>query len=195
MVGGWEAYAGVALRDCMWYSLEILPSDAPWFYAAGKGSKLIAAAELIATTICVTLFAPKTRENAIGTLDVTSAFTDNRGNTYAAAKLHSTKFPLSCVVMELASQLESRGMWLDLRWTPRESNKYADALTNGDFKEFSSGLRLASSWSDVGFLVLPRLLEVGTQLKDQTAALRAEAPKRKQRKTNRQDRLRITDPW
>ena len=97
--------------------------------------------------------------------------------------------------MELASQLEAKGMWLDLRWTPREQNKHADALTNGVFDGFFPHFRLASSWTDVGFLVLPRLLEVGAQLREQTAALRAAAPKTKQRKTNRQERLRVTDPW
>ena len=161
VIGGWEAKPGARTDQCRWFSLAVTPAHTPWFFSFGKGHQVIAASELLATTVCVALFAPDAPEGARGTLAVTSAYTDNRGNTYAAAKLHTTKFPLSCVVMELAAQLEAKGLWLDLKWTPREQNVHADALTNGRWERFDASLRVASDFSEVSFLVLPALLRAG----------------------------------
>ena len=195
VIGGWEARPGRALYECRWFSLEVSPVDAPWFFALGKGPKIIAAAELLATTVCLALFAPDAPAGARGKMTTTSAFTDNRGNTYAAAKLHSTKYPLSCVVMELAVQMEIKGIWVDLHWTPREQNQHADALTNGRFDSFDPALRLASVWAEVPFVALEGLLKVGADLAQQAADFRASNQRPKEAKTRREKRLRVTEPW
>ena len=86
-----------------------------------RSRRPIAAFELMATVACVVLFGPPLINGLTaplgprkGTLRLTSAFTDNKGNAYTAARFHSTKFPLSCIAMELATQLEARGLLMDL---------------------------------------------------------------------------------
>jgi hypothetical protein len=88
-------------------------------------SRASAVLELVATVACVALSGPPLTggRNAPlgprkGTLRLAGAFTDNKGNAYAAARFHSAKPPLSCIVMALATQLEARGPWMVLHWTP-----------------------------------------------------------------------------
>lgn len=203
VLGGWEATPGAPTAACRWFSAEVKQEDAPWFFPGGRPSRTIAALELLATTMCVMLFrvpaevAPA-RLLAKGVLHVTSAYTDNRGNSYAAAKLHSTKYPLSCVVMELATQLESQALWLDLLWTPREQNTLADKLTNGDFGDFDPALRVPVDFRTLQFRALPKLLEAGASLNKQLADLRvakASVMLTARPKRQRQDALRVSDPW
>ena len=97
--------------------------------------------------------------------------------------------------MELAAQQEAKGLWLDLKWTPREQNVHADALTNGKWERFNASLRVASHFSEIDFLVLPTLLKAGAELAHQAAALRAEGPRHSERRTRRDQRLSATDPW
>ena len=42
----------------------------------------------------------------------------------------SSKFPLVVILTEMAVQLQSRKLELDLDWIPRNQNKEADAITN-----------------------------------------------------------------
>ena len=145
-MGGWEAVLGQPLALARWFSITIRPDQAPWLFPDGTGARRIAAAELLATLACVVLFSPPGPARARGTVSLSSAFTDNRGNSYAAAKLLTTKFPLSCIVMELATQMEIRQMWVDLAWTPREQNTLADKLASPDpsaHADFSPSRRVA----------------------------------------------------
>ena len=48
----------------------------------------------------------------------------------------TTKQPLAAVLMQLATELSYRGMWLDLRWTPGELNTEADDITNEIYDKF-----------------------------------------------------------
>jgi hypothetical protein len=133
-----------------------------------------------------------------GTLRLTGAFTDNKGNAYAAARFHSTKLPLSCIVMELATQLEARGLWMDLHWTPRELNTLADQLTNEDFTGFDPKLRVETSFSTLPFVALPSLLESGAALKTEVGnlnACRALAPPPPAKRRLKADALRSKEPW
>ena len=117
-------------------------------------SRASAGLELVATVACVALSGPPLtggRKAPLGprkdTLRLAGAFTDNKGNAYAAARFHSAKPPLSCIVMALATQLEARGPWMVLHWTPRELNTLADQLTNEDFTGFDPKLRVETSFS------------------------------------------------
>ena len=174
-LGGWEAVESLPPYRCRWYSIEVTAVDVPWLFPGGHPSKCIAAAELLATLSCLTLFGPTAPVGSAGVISVTSAFTDNKGNTYAASKLMSTRYPLSCVVMELATQMEARGLWLDLCWTPREQHVLADKLTNGTFSDFDPRLRVASKYERLSFVSLSQLLAAGAELKSRTAAVRADA--------------------
>ncbi len=56
-------------------------------------------------------------------------FTGDAGNACAAARFHSTESPFSGIVVGLATQLEARGLWMDLHPTPRELTKPTRART------------------------------------------------------------------
>ena len=58
----------------------------------------------------------------------------------------TTKQPLATVLMQLATELSSRRVWLDLRWTPRELNTEADDITNEIYDKFDINLRLPITW-------------------------------------------------
>ena len=101
------------------------------------------------------------------------SFTDNQGVAKALAKLMTTKFPLCCVVMELAAQMEQRGCWIDLTWTPRELNQEADDLSNLRTGSFDESLRVPIDLVNSGWLVLDRTLEQGRDFFAGLAELRA----------------------
>ena len=162
--------------QCRWFSIVIAPSQAPWLFGGAKASSRIASAELLATLACVNLFnKPSGKAAQAGAINLTSAnaYTDNRGNCYAAAKLLSTKYSLNCVVMELATQMEERQLWLDLYWTPRESNTVADKLTAVviDPAEFPASNRVGANFADLGLGNLDKLLAAGADLEAQRAVL------------------------
>ena len=90
--------------------------------------------------------------------------TDNLGNTFAVSKLMTSKFPLVVILAELSAQLRERSMALNLGWVPRDQNEEADALTNGDFASFSSGIRVDVDVANVRWLILPRMLEVAGEI-------------------------------
>ena len=66
-----------------------------------------------------------------------TAFMDNVSNTYVLKKFLTSKFPLSVILLELATQLKMAGLELDLGWVPRDQNTPADSLTNGIFDGFT----------------------------------------------------------
>ena len=100
--------------------------------------------------------------------------TDNLGNTFALTKLMSSKFPLVVILAELAAQLRSRGMSLNLEWAPRDQNDEADALTNEDFTAFDPARRIEVDVETVEWLVLPRMLGVAGSIYDRVQALKVE---------------------
>ena len=102
-----------------------------WLFECGRGSHTIASPERMGTLLVVHLFLDKPPSGKFerGTR-VCSGATDNQSNSYAVKRYMTTKQPLAAVLMQLATELSSRRMWLDLRWTPRELNTEADNITN-----------------------------------------------------------------
>ena len=202
-VAGWlptRNRAGVLDPKCSpWFAVQLNPLNAPWaFSKGGQPFRVIAALELLATTLALALFSAARPERFTApSTAVVSGWTDNRGSTFAVDRLMTTKFPLCCVVMELASQLERAGLRLGLRWVPREWNKEADALTNGDLSVFSNSLRVQVDVATMKWLVLPELLSEGLRFQDEVAAVRAELGSGKRAKKSRMKRvpLRERDPW
>jgi hypothetical protein len=88
-----------------------------------------------------------------------TGITDNLGNAYVVNKLMTTKFPLNGVLMQLATTLARKGLWLDLRWAPREDNVFADQLTNEDFQNFDPSKRLDIEWDDIPTDMLDKLVK------------------------------------
>ena len=152
--------------------MTLAESTAPWAFCKGLPYKTIAALELYATLVSVMLFTEPERAYSDATLSLTGS-TDNAGNTFAVRKLMSTKFPLCVMVMELASQLEQRGLDLQLHWIPRESNQPADDLTNNCFDRFDPARRIDATAADLKWIVLPWLVAEASALFDQVAATKA----------------------
>ena len=100
-----------------------------------------------------------------GTL-VCSGATDNQSNSYAVKRYMTTKQPLAAVLMQLATELSSRRMWLDLRWTQRELNTEADDITNEIYDKFDPSLRLPITWDIFPKDVIELVLQHYSELED-----------------------------
>jgi hypothetical protein len=171
VLGGWCCEGGTPPSSARWFSLELGPLEAPWLFRDGNASPTIAAAELLATKVAVQLFVAPGRfrrgqVRMVGT-------TDNLGNCFIVRRMMSTKMPVSAVLMQLASDLQAAGLWLDLQWTPRELNSEADALTNQAFDGFNPELRVPLTWEDVKLDVVSQLLETEARFREEVASLRA----------------------
>ena len=79
------------------------------------------------------------------------AGTDNKGNEGLTSKRSTTKWPLMIINMQLSSVLSRSKIDLHLNWRPRDENKLADALTNGDYSGVSPGRRVNLRFEDIPF--------------------------------------------
>ena len=167
VLGGWKSEGGQLPQEAQWFSLRLTKEEIPWLFEKGHGSRTVAASELLATLLAVHLFAP----DRTGEIDRVASFvatsvegiTDNKGNSYVVKKLLSTKLPLGAVVMQLASVLARKAIWLNLTWKPREENTLADALTNEDFSCFDQAKRREVAWSEVPKDIMERVNELATE--------------------------------
>ena len=134
-----------------------------------------------------------------------TALTDNRGNSYVVSRMITTKFPLCAVLMELTEQLDLRGSWLQVSWTPRDQNAEADALTNGHFHQFDPALRINMKPEDMSWVLLDEMLKAGGAMTEELLALKAqkralrvrskELKKQLKKKRLPGDTLKVRDPW
>ena len=118
--------------------------------------------------------------------------TDNRGNQFAVAKLLTTKWPLSAFLAEVAVQLESRGMMLEIAWVPRETNSEAGAITNGDVAWLDPANEIRQNLESTRFMVLREVLAIGADFLQGLDATNLEGEDG--RLPNR-DLLKVRDPW
>jgi hypothetical protein len=162
-VGGWECLGNARPAEARWFSVDLTKANAPWAFSRGEPFRTIASLELYATLLCIVLFGDSWPCGARGAVRL-QGVTDNLGNTFVLTKLMSSKFPLVVVLAELSAQLRSRGMSLDLEWAPRDQNEEADALTNKDFAAFDPALRVEVDVSSIGWLILPKMLEVASNI-------------------------------
>ena len=130
---------------------------------------------------------------------VVPSITDNRGNGAVLNKLMSTKFPSSAVLMELASFMEQRGMRAIVESAPRDCNREADMLANGDSSLFDPERRILVSAGTLIWNVLPEALKAGGEAEETYRRLKEThgLPNRsaKQRKRAAEHRLKFKDPW
>ena len=185
--------------------MKLDESNTPWLRTRGEPFQVIASLEWLATLYAVKAFWPEgAADGGVVTLTGTGV-TDNRGNSYVVSRMLTTKFPLCAILMELAEQLESRGSWLKQAWCPREQNIEADALTNGDFHQFSPENRIEMNPVEMKWVTLEEMLEAGgsmeqelRRLREEKKAIKARAKyvkKRLKRKRSAADALRNKDPW
>ena len=183
-----------------WFSIRLDGKTALWAFSQGLPAHTISALELLASTVALMLLTPaaETVSGQRGAVRV-SGFTDSQVASNVLRRGMTTSFPLCCVVMALAAQLELRDVELCLEWALREENREADALVDGRSEGFAPELRAGQSFGEVGWLVLPRLMAAGVQFHGaakrpgavSTAPVEA-APAGKRRK---EGRLRDREPW
>ena len=198
-IGGWEVSSTRDTKKARWYAIEVEHSWAPWINWKGDPQRVIASLELLGTIIAIMVFDQdeKAGKDFGGTL---TGSTDNKGNTFATAKLMSTKFPLTVLIMELSEQLRCRGATLALNWLQRDLNQEADDLTNLEFGSFDMKNRIPVDPTQLKWLVLPTLMEESEALYKQIIAekesLKKDAvPVHRPRKVHPTKRLKCTDPW
>ena len=174
--------------------------DAPWAFVKGLPARAISTLELLATLVGLVLLAPPALDarGAAGTVAVTG-LTDSQVSSAVVTRGLTTTFPLCAVAMELSAQLERRGAELFLDWIPRDANKEADRLADGDSRGFSEERRVQASIRQINWLVLNELLEAGGRFYEQ-----AQAEKKAQGKARafaghssrrKRQRLKERDPW
>ena len=103
--------------------------------------------------------------------------------------------------MELAVEVGEMGTTLQLAWTPREQNEEADALTNLDFTLFNPDLRVQLELDELGFKVIPKIMEAAMQLdaeirlkKDKKKKVQEHSSKNAAKKPKKAE-MRWKEPW
>ena len=197
-IGGWEVLHTTDPKRCRWFSVEVTSDWAGWINWKGDPQRVIASLELLGTLVSIILFSVGAGEEIFraGTL---SGSTDNQGNTFATAKLMSTKFPLTVLLMELSEQMRARRTVLHLAWIQRDINKQADALTNLEFDDFDESLRIEVIPEKLTWIVLPKLMGSSESFYKDIIAQKSKAGTGKNlarvKRTPANKRLRWTDPW
>lgn len=198
VLGGWECAGGVSTAEARWFSVTLDREEIPWLFTKGHSSRTIASSELLATMLAIFLFIPLPTGDPGPTKGQTQCkgLTDNQSNTFVVAKLMTTTFPLSAVLMQMTSMLGARNLWLDLSWVARDQNTEADSLTNSDFSGFTEANRLPVIWADLPLDVLDALIREGT-------GFMAELDKHRENKKRAESigirvprkRRRVKQPW
>jgi hypothetical protein len=202
-IGGWECLDSDDVGTARWFSETITRANAPWVFEAGEPFRTIATLELLATLCCLVAFP---RDSSIARPEEPRALltlggsTDNLGNKFVVSKLQTTKYPLVCVLMEIAALMHQAGESLDLQWVPRLQNIEADQLTNGDFRGFDPANRVRVDISKHRWVVLNSMLQQGRALYSVIREGRIESSKRKLDKFSgptfkNQKSFRERDPW
>ena len=203
-VGGWaphyDAEGRIVVNRSRWFSVRLTESTAPWAFVKGSPARAISTLELLATTLGLVVLSPPELDamGAAGTVAVTG-LTDSQVSAAVVSRGLTTAFPLCAVAMELSAQLEARGAELFLEWIPREANREADRLADGEWEGFDVAHRVHVDFEKVSWLVLPELLSAGQKfyaeaLKSRASGKQATRGGRALVRRKRQT-LKERDPW
>eukprot|EP00435_Cladocopium_sp_Y103_P075421 s2_g57.t1 len=159
VLGGWE------LSSRKWFSIRLLPEDAPYFFKEDNSSQWAStSAELMASYVALHTFgwlAPgKERKSVELPL---AAGTDNKANESLSNKRATTIWPLMAVNMQLSSALARARLSLGLKWRPREENVEADQLTNEDYSSFDARDRISVVWSELDLGIVSALVKTRSE--------------------------------
>ena len=198
VIGGWESLGSSDTSKARWFSMELDRRSAPWAFAKGEPFRTIAALELTAVLVAVKLFCVDEYWKGKRAVLKLTAFTDNVSNTYVLKKFLSSKFPLSIILLELATQLKVAGLEMDLGWVPRDQNIPADSLTNGIFDGFTESKRIKVDFKDLKWLVLDELMakagELDSEVKLAKTSKEVKGFSEKDAKVKRGE-TKWKDPW
>ena len=106
-------------------------------YLDRKSSQIISTLEALAVLLSLKLFAAPQPDGQKRRVTILPTWTDSRGNGSVLNKLMTTRYPSSALVMELDAEMKKGSVKAQVEWTPREFNREADALANGDSSQFS----------------------------------------------------------
>ena len=202
VLGGWELCSPTRRGKPGWFSLRLDRASAPWIFVKESPQRVVASLELLAVLVSVVLFLdwlPRGR-HSVGNISVVGT-TDNQGNSYLLGRMLTTKAPLALVLIELACQLETRGIDMNIQWVPREENQEADDLTNARFDKFDVHARIPVDYDKLEWIILDKLLVEYKGYYEGLAARRAEygtgvgQGRRRPGKLAGLLGLRATDPW
>ena len=187
-IGGWCVADSADLSRCRWFSEKLNRQNASWAFLAREPFRAIASLGMLATLVGLVVFGLGAEGRASLSC---SASTDNLGRVLR--RWLTTKYPLSCFVMEIAALLAKANVELNLLWLPRLQNVEADALTNSDYRGFNPDLRQKFCLEEYDGLVLKQMLAAGEELNSEVKAAR----KKKQKRVikDRTTPLRVRDPW
>ncbi len=175
-----------------WFSATLDRRSAPWAYTkGGQPFRTIAALEGLAMLYAVRCFRPWLGTGGFGCVYFPS-FTDNQGNSHTLNRLMTSRFPLICVVMELATLLDQYNLRMQVAWTPRELNQQADALSNGVIDDFNPDNRIDVDPERMEWRILDQVMDEGARYYQELPRPYSGPPARKRA---RQERLRVRDPW
>ena len=202
VVGGWECANGTPPGKARWYALEVEKSWAPWAFAKENDpGRVIATLELLGTLLSIMYFGGDWARGGAGIAAITGS-TDNQGNSFATAKMMSSKWPLTVLLIELSEQLRAKNMELQLLWRRRDLNQEADDLTNGIFTSFDMARRIEIVPSAIPWLVMGDLMQVSEQLYkticSEREAVKSSGKSRRPfgfKKIKASLKLRTKDPW
>ena len=203
-IGGWfphlDENGSIDQWKSPWFSLEITPEVPPWIYERGdRPALLVSTLEALAVLMALKLYYGNDPGNNVTSVTLVPTFTDNRGNGSALNKLMSTRLPFIGSLDGTFAFLKHRKLKALVEWTPRESNREADALANGCADGFNPELELKVDCENLQWSILPKALEVEKQAEEayRTAKDGGHLPNRakKERKKRLEDRLRTKDPW
>ena len=198
-IGGWYPHfdqsGQVNVKLSKWFSLEITRDEWPWvFEKSSKPALIISTLEALAVVVALKVYYGETPRRNRSSIRIVPTTTDNRGNGAALNKLMTTKYPASAVLMELAAYSKKMGLKASVEWSPREANREADALANGELSQFSPELRIPVDARQLQWTVLREALSHGKEAEDAYQAAKTVGfPVRNQkmrRKTMPEERLK-----
>jgi hypothetical protein len=120
--------------------------DAPWALIHGENQRFecIATFESFATLACVHLFGKPEQLQQV----ILPGSTDRSGNSFILKNFTTMKFPLCCVLMQVAELLHDKGRKLSVGLLPLGEDDLANAISKEDFGAFDGKLRLHVSPED-----------------------------------------------
>ena len=162
VLGGWTLGANGDPSTADWFSLEVLPNQAPWLFKGDDSESAWAStsAELLASLVALKIFKLKDNEHvgSVSHILKCGGGTDNKSTGPLVNRRLSTKFPLMVILMDYLGFCEEKGIRCHLDWRPRDTNVEADKLTNEDFSPFNSSRRIQVRWEDLRFPMIDLLM-------------------------------------
>ena len=191
-IGGWLPARGA--------DGKIMESEFPWvFERGGKPSLVISSLESLAVVIELEVFFPGGSSHSRKRLSIIPTWTDNRGNGSALNKLMSTRFRPSALLMELATHMKHEGIKASVQWAPRESNREADRLANGDFTGFSLEFRIHIDVASISWYTLDDALVMGREAEHSYECAKKSGAlpgtTRREKRKRQDERLKVADLW